>query len=184
MWRFFWPIYFNKNSLLVFFYDYRFITNFLPYFLQAYWITTWWNMVADVQLYSIMWFFFFVVKVNAGRFHDHNKMGPTEKNSIQEILYKMYYSLFKLTVLNWLLFSPLNLSWTIWKYKQTYIIVYCNMWLHCPSLVMHSAINCAKLQWTMSTKAMFPSVIAPASTYVVSDDLCIQIPQHKLEPLP
>ena len=44
--------------------------------------------------------FFFVVKVNTGRFHDHNKMGPIEKNYIQEILYKMYYSLFKLTVLD------------------------------------------------------------------------------------
>ena len=58
MWGFFWPVYFNKNSLLVFFYDYKSITNFLPYFLQSYWITTWWNMVVDVPLYSIMWFFF------------------------------------------------------------------------------------------------------------------------------
>ena len=120
MWGFFWPIYFNKNSLLVFFYDYKSITNFLPYFLQSYWITTWWNMVVDVLLYSIMWFFF-CSESYAGRFH--NEMGPTEKNSIQEMLYKMYYSLFKLTVLDWLLFSPLNLSWTNWKHRQTYIII-------------------------------------------------------------
>ena len=105
----------------IFFYDYKCITNFLPYFLHSYWITMWWNMVVDVPLYSIMWFFFFFCSEScAGRFH--NKMGPTEKNSIQEMLYKMYYSLFKLTVLDWLLFSPLNLSWTNWKHRQTYII--------------------------------------------------------------
>lgn len=117
MWGFFWPIYFNKNSLLVFSMIYKFITNFLFYFLTIALNQSMMECGCWCPLVFYWVVFFFVVKIIQLSFII--KWDQLEKIAYGNS-YKVYYFLFKLTVLtllDWLLFSSLNLSWINWKLK-------------------------------------------------------------------